>query len=880
MRRSLVLALLALAPSVACSSTPDPVPPTPISPEDFFSTIKDNPACALNCDPACAEATKPWVCPALADWSKIPHAPECGTFDGKTFPAPQQGKCVASDPTGEALAKAQITQSPFVLPDGRRLEPAGKELLFQADGGFPASQILIGGTRWLAVNDYGYGRQSVRIIDTDALKNGTGTAEVTRITYDPPAAINWGLAYFKTKKLLFASSGANAASILAFDLDETTGKLTANAAKNVKLPVDTMPSGIAISPDEKILLVGQSKDTKIFVVGLEDGNFGQQLGIIEAGGKDLYDLRFDPNDATGNTAYATLWTTPVVNDDASQMRLLQIDVGARTASTIPVGKEPEQMVFLDARWAVVANSLSDTLSLIDRPAAKVALEVKVSTINGPSPTAMAYDAVKKRLYVTLAGENALAAFDVDTTTPSITPAGMLPTAWWPTAVSVDPVDSGLYVLTGRGHGIGKETTPNPSLGGELDEAKRMAGSLQAIPFPDGPTLVAGAATVQKQNEVGKLPGYATIDCKGAPYDFPVPEKPEDGASKLIKHIFFIVRENKTYDGIMGDRPGADGDPTLVLAPGKMDDIWPNAFAIAKQFVHLDNYYIDSEQSIQGHAWTVFGRSTDYTERRWLNIWGRGQFGVTATPGVGPDTAPAEGNLFQFLNKNGVPFDNQGEFVGGLQYRDTQWPGGTTSGTTPDTLGACYVASRVRVTCNPKDFTYSWLVNDHTFGFEADKPNPALLISTNDEGTGMYIDAISHSPFWQDSLIIVVEDDPSQGADHVDVHRTIALVASPWVKKGYVSHAHYHLSSFHKLISDIFGKAYRSSTIADAPLPLDLFTSTPDYAPFNYVPRKFQDLTCNAKGTGGAKDAERWDFSEPDNQPGLGAQVWQALHSLK
>ena len=880
MRRSFVLALLAFAPSVACSSTPDPVPVTPISPDDFFSTIKDNPACALNCDPACAEATKPWVCPALADWSKIPHAPECGTFDGKTFPAPQQGKCVATDPTGEALAKAQITQSPFVLPDGRRLEPAGKELLFQADGGFPASQILIGGTRWLAVNDYGYGRQSVRIIDTDALKNGTGTPEVTRITYDPPAAINWGLAYFKTKKLLFASSGADAASILAFDLDETTGKLTANAAKNVKLPVDTMPSGIAISPDEKILLVGQSKDTKIFVLGLEDGNFGQQLGIIEAGGKDLYDLRFDPNDATGNTAYATLWTTPVVNDDASQMRLLQIDVGARTASTIPVGKEPEQMVFLDARWAVVANSLSDTLSLIDRPAAKVALEVKVSTINGPSPTAMAYDAVKKRLYVTLAGENALAAFDVDTTVPSITPAGMLPTAWWPTAVSVDPVDSGLYVLTGRGHGIGKETTPNPSLGGELDEAKRMAGSLQAIPFPDGPTLVAGAATVQKQNEVGKLPGYATIDCKGAPYDFPVPEKPEDGASKLIKHIFFIVRENKTYDGIMGDRPGADGDPTLVLAPGKMDDIWPNAFAIAKQFVHLDNYYIDSEQSIQGHAWTVFGRSTDYTERRWLNIWGRGQFGVTATPGVGPDTAPAEGNLFQFLNKNGVPFDNQGEFVGGLQYRDTQWPGGTTSGTTPDTLGACYVASRVRVTCNPKDFTYSWLVNDHTFGFEADKPNPALLISTNDEGTGMYIDAISHSPFWQDSLIIVVEDDPSQGADHVDVHRTIALVASPWVKKGYVSHAHYHLSSFHKLISDIFGKAYRSSTIADAPLPLDLFTSTPDFAPFNYVPRKFQDLTCNAKGTGGAKDAERWDFSEPDNQPGLGAQVWQALHSLK
>ena len=406
MRRSILFAVLAFAPAVACGSTPEPTPPLPL-PEDFFASIKDNPACALNCDPACGESAKPWVCPALADWSKIPHAPECGTFDGKTFPAPQQGKCVATDPTGDALAKAQITQAPYVLPDGRRLAPAGKELVFQADGGFPAFQISIPGTRWLAINDYGYARQSVRIIDTDALKNGVGTPEVARITYDPPAGVNWGLAYLKTKKLLFASSGADAASVLAFDLDESTGKLTANGGKAIKLPTGTMPSAITISPDEKIMLVGQSKDTNIFVVSLDDATYGQQLGTIEAGGKDLYDLHFDPFDPTGNTAYATMWTTTVdFNDDSSKMRLLQIDVGARAASTIPVGKEPEQMVFLDARWAVVANSLSDTLSLVDRPAAKVALEVKVSTLNGPSPTALAYDAAKKRLYVTLAADNA------------------------------------------------------------------------------------------------------------------------------------------------------------------------------------------------------------------------------------------------------------------------------------------------------------------------------------------------------------------------------------------------------------------------------------------------------------------------------------------
>jgi len=186
---------------------------------------------------------------------------------------------------------------------------------------------------------------------------------------------------------------------------------------------------------------------------------------------------------------------------------------------------------------------------------------------------------------------------------------------------------------------------------------------------------------------------------------------------------------------------------------------------------------------------------------------------------------------------------------------------------------------LRATCDPADFTYMWLPNDHTFGLSAGKPNPALLIATNDEGTGMFIDGLSHSPFWQDSLVVVVEDDPSEGGGHVDIHRTIALFASPWIKRNYVSHAHYHLSSVHKLISDVFGKPYRNDTIANAPLPVDMFTSTPDYTPFSYVPRKWTDISCNPKGSSGSKAAEHWDFTDPDDQPGLDHQVWEALHAL-
>jgi hypothetical protein len=142
---------------------------------------------------------------------------------------------------------------------------------------------------------------------------------------------------------------------------------------------------------------------------------------------------------------------------------------------------------------------------------------------------------------------------------------------------------------------------------------------------------------------------------------------------------------------------------------------------------------------------------------------------------------------------------------------------------------------------------------------------------------MLLDGISHSPMWATSLVIVVEDDPSTGLDHVDMHRSIALFASPWVKHGYVSHAHYDIASLHKVLAHVFGKPYRNREIADAALPLDMFTSTPDYTPFDYVPRTYGDLSCNPMGTMAAKRAEEWDFSEPDEQPGLGEQIREYLH---
>jgi hypothetical protein len=376
-----------------------------------------------------------------------------------------------------------------------------------------------------------------------------------------------------------------------------------------------------------------------------------------------------------------------------------------------------------------------------------------------------------------------------------------------------------------------------------------------------------------------MSSYPTVQCNGAPYDFPIPAKIEDGPSTKIKHVIFIVRENKTFDAVFGDFPGVDGDPTKIMSPMHQDELWVNARAMARTFSHMDNFYEDAEQSVQGHYWTSYGRTSDIEERRWLVTWGRGEFDKTESPGVGDDTAPLEGSIFEDLQAHKVSVTNFGELVGGIPFRDGHWPSGTSDGSIPDTLGGCYLSARLRVLCNPTQFSYVWIGNDHTHGLSAGDPNPGAMIAVNDEATGMILDAISHSPYWQDSLVVVVEDDPSDGQDHVEAHRTIALFASPWIKRGYVSHGHYATPSIHKLFAHIFGVPYRNQTIANAPLPLDMFTSTPDYTPYTLTPRKFQDISCNPMHGRAAQASAGWNFSMPDNQPGLDQQVREYLRAL-
>ncbi|HEX7600023.1 MAG TPA: alkaline phosphatase family protein, partial [Polyangiaceae bacterium] len=554
----------------------------------------------------------------------------------------------------------------------------------------------------------------------------------------------------------------------------------------------------------------------------------------------------------GKTFYAS---------DQTNSRLIELDaVAGKITRTIALDKNPSQIAFLDAKYLVVTESDHDALAIVDRVSGMVAAHVDVFESKAPhgfSPSALAYDAANKRLYATLASINAVEAYDVTMgSPPSITPAGRIPTAWWPTGVMVD-TDGSLVVLNGKGHGTGTDNVQYTWGNGPI--TKLMRGSVQHVPSASLASLTPLSATVDQAFKLADVGGAAAITCPPGADDFPVPKDTSSGPSKQIKRVVLIIRENKTFDALFGDLPGVNGDPKLIMGTDAQIQakVWQNARAIAQTFTNFDNFYTDAEQSIQGHVWTVYGRTTDYMERSWLSTWGR------ATRPVGMPTSfeatPEERGIFDWFDANGIDNDDMGEAVGsGLKSGiDGKYPGFLIAIDLPDVQKACYIAGRLRVRCDLKPFTYALFPNDHTNGGAAGAAAPEVMIAVNDEASGMLIDAFSRSPYWKDSLVIITEDDPQDGGDHVDVHRSILLMASPWVKRGYVSHGHYDMASVYKLVAHLYGIPYHNEMIREALLPVDAFTSTPDYTPFTYVPRTVT-APCNAKGTKHAKKAERWD----------------------
>jgi hypothetical protein len=365
---------------------------------------------------------------------------------------------------------------------------------------------------------------------------------------------------------------------------------------------------------------------------------------------------------------------------------------------------------------------------------------------------------------------------------------------------------------------------------------------------------------------------------------PVPEKVGD--TSPIKYVFYIIKENRTYDQVLGDIKEGNGDTSLVLFGEK---ITPNEHKLAMDFVLLDNFYVDAEVSADGHNWSLGGYATDYLEKTWVTSYG-GRGG----------TYDAEGNRAIANNKNGFLWDNCKR--GGVSYRTygefannykpnipvlknhycpyfTGWDLQTWD-TTRVAQWKRDFDSLVSINALPHLNTLR-LPNDHTEGMEKGKPTPYAHVAGNDLAVGMFIDYLSKSPVWKESLVVVVEDDAQDGPDHVDAHRSTAYIIGPYVKRNFVDHTPYTTTGLLRTMELILGLPPMSQYDAAA-IPLwRSFTSVPDTSAFNHLPAQV-DLT--AKNTATNKLSEKsaaFNFTKEDavNEAEFNEVLWKGIKGI-
>jgi len=403
----------------------------------------------------------------------------------------------------------------------------------------------------------------------------------------------------------------------------------------------------------------------------------------------------------------------------------------------------------------------------------------------------------------------------------------------------------------------------------------MKGSLS---FVDMEKLDLESATALAQESYGRPSTVFPFECAG---DFPIPTR-EDQVSP-IEHVILIVKENKTFDCVFGDLSDMDvnADPSLVLWG---EEITPNLHALARQFVLSDNFYTEALVSDTGHLFLTATHLTEYVERVWIEVKRSGDFQGFQ---ISDPATPSKGNFFTHLLDHGRSIRIFGEVVGmfvksktgkgaAVDYTDINFPGGPfVNYATTDQKKVEHVLEEIEAG-ELADFTYLLLPNDHTMGTSTSHPTPESMIADNDYAVGRFVHALSRSQFWEKSAVFIVQDDAQGCEDHVDVHRSFALIVSPWVKRGYISHVHTSFSSVFATIERILKVPPMGRSDASATPFWDAFTQKMDPTPYNAIDRKVPEQ-MNGEDVPGAKQSNKMDFRGPDRNPKLGVILKNYRH---
>lgn len=800
----------------------------------------------------------------------------------------QDSSPVITEQAGRGETNRTVTPvNQVITPYGTQLELQGMRP--QAITLSPNGKLLAisGKTSEIVIVNPATGRIRQRVaLPSDKISDPSPLIASLNILYpDKDGQLSFtGLAFSPDGSRLFLSNVNGSVKVFTVGKDGTVTPTFSIPMPHANAPRRTndIPAGLALSRNGKRLFVALNLSNRLAEFEAATGKLLRLLNV----GVAPYDVvivgdkayvsnwggrRPTAGDLTGPAGRGTEVRVDPVRYIANEGSVTVIDlVSGRTLREIVTGLHASALALHpNRRYVVCANAASDNLSVIDTRTDAVieTIWVKQSAADlfGASPNALAFDERGKRLFVANGTQNAVAVVDFKAGSSKL--LGLIPAGWFPGAIAYDADRNALFVANIKGiSGVKKFDKES---GGTGFNSHQYHGSVSLFAIPKDKDLPSLSAVVwrnfrNEQMQQSKLPPRA-----GQP-PRPVPER--IGEPSVFKHVVYVIKENRTYDQVLGDEPRGNGDASLCIFGER---ITPNQHKLVREFVLLDNTYCAGILSADGHQWSTTAFGTDYLEKSFAG-WPR-----SYPDGMGVDEADAlayapSGFIWDNVIAHGKTLRNYGEFAApAVHWRDPKkkkvppflacyrtWKGEANDVVfasypmiesirpyqptnyvgwemvVPDQYRADFVIRELREYERRGEFpslTIICLPNDHTSGTAKDSPTPAACVADNDLAFGRIVEAISKSRFWNETVIFGIEDDPQSGWDHVSGYRTTAYCISPYTKRGAVIKTQYNTTSLLRTIEQILGLPPMNQFDATATPMFDCFTDKPDFTPFASVP---------------------------------------------
>ena len=774
---------------------------------------------------------------------------------------------------GNIFAISAQKMAPIVsLPNGWKLSSAGKSFGL---GDLPLNIAVSNSKKFVAVTNNGVSAHSIMLIDVKSER-------VIDSVIIPKAW--YGLAFSPDDQFLYAAGGHDN-KIVRYEIIQNKLNKKDEIVLGAVWPNRIAPSGITFDSKRQKIYVVTRDNRSLYVIDAKTQKIDKQFGLD--GEAYMSAMSTDSKEL-----YISCW-------GCDHVLVFDLTMQAWKAP-IKVGDNPNEMlVSPNGQQLYVCNANDNTVSVINLKTKKVIETLDVALYpnspSGSTTNGLAMDPVKKSLYIANADNNCLAVFDVSTPGKSV-PKGFIPVGWFPTNVKF--INNKIWVTNGKGNtSLATPYGPRPIKNGEevilhgadVNAPKEVQyigsmfkGTMSVIARPAEKDLQGYSKAVYRNASYS--PTKSDLADKEAP-GFPIPMKM--GQKSPIKYVFYVIKENRTYDQVLSDVKGGNGDTTLLLFGRKYT---PNQHAIAEKFVLLDNFYVDSEVSADGHQWSMGAYATDYMEKSWPTSYGGKGGGIYGEPEKNV-VLNKSGYIWDLCNRYGVTFRTYGEFVTNgkatIPVLDKHF-----HPTFPSYSLAIMDTTRLRIWKTEFEtmvkenrvpqFNTLRLGNDHTEGLRIGRPTPYAHVADNDYAVGLLIETLSKSPIWNETAVFILEDDAQNGADHVDAHRSPAYLAGGFVKRNYVDHTAYSTSSMLRTMELILGLSPMSQYDAAAMPMWRSFDSVAKPSDFKAITPNVDLRTKNVARNEWQRRSELFNFEKEDtnNDVAFNLVLWHGLKGDK